>query len=94
MRLQPMAAALGLISLTMAKISLINPPQFTNRISTSQHEVYVEGQIIDLRWTAPEPNRLLSVALYQLNATFAAGFQGQFPNDDPPFEFITRSSNL
>ena len=83
-------AALGLASSTIAKISLINPPQFGGRISPSQYDVWTEGQTIDIQWTTPEPNRLLSVVLYQMNATFAASYNGQFPGDDPPFEFITR----
>ncbi|KAK0755078.1 hypothetical protein B0T18DRAFT_400652 [Schizothecium vesticola] len=89
MRLQTAMAALGLASSTMAKISFINPPQFGARISPSQYDVWMEGQTIDIQWTAPEPNRLLSVVLYQMNATLAANYNGQFPGDDPPFEFIT-----
>lgn len=85
-------AALGLVPSTLAKISLINPPQFAGQISTSQYDVWMEGQTIDIRWSAPEPNRLLSVVLYQMNTTMAANFNGQFPGDDPPFEFITRTS--
>lgn len=40
----------------------------------------MEGQTIDLQWTAPEPNRLLSVVLYQMNTntTMAANYNGQF----------------
>lgn len=85
-------AALGLASSTMAKISLTNPPQFGGRISPSQYDVWMEGQTIDIQWTAPEPNRLLSVVLYQMNTTMVANYNGQFPGDDPPFEFITRMS--
>lgn len=43
MRLPTLMAALELASSTMAKISLINPPQFGGQISTSQHDVWMEG---------------------------------------------------
>jgi len=91
MRLLTDFAALGLVASTAAKMTFINPSQFTNKLKVSEHDVWVLGQTIDLRWSQPDKGRKLSVVLYQMNSTMAESFNGQFPGDDPPFEFITRN---
>jgi hypothetical protein len=90
MRIPTVLAALGLAVSTAAKITFINPPQFTRQIKATEHDVWVTGQTIDLRWSQPDKGKKLSVVLYQMNSTMAANYNGQFPGEDPPFEFITR----
>jgi hypothetical protein len=70
-------------------MQFLSPPAFTG---LADHAVYVVETSLGLQWTASQPGKKLSVVLYQLNSTQAAGFQGQFHYTDGPFEFITRES--
>ncbi|KAK4446772.1 hypothetical protein QBC34DRAFT_145161 [Podospora aff. communis PSN243] len=89
MRIFTVLATAGLAVSTAAKITFINPPQFTRQIKATEHDVWVTGQTIDLRWSQPDKGKKMSVVLYQMNSTMAANYNGQFPGQDPPFEFIT-----
>ncbi|KAK0619177.1 hypothetical protein B0T14DRAFT_566067 [Immersiella caudata] len=89
MQLPAVLGILGLAVSTAAKITFINPPQFTRKVQVTEHDVWVTGQTIDIRWSQPDEGKKLSVVLYQMNSTMAASFNGQFPGADPPFEYIT-----
>ena len=82
-------AALGSLPTALARMQFLSPPAFTG---LAEHPVHVVGSSLDIQWTASQKGKKLSVVLYQLNATQAASFSGQFHSTDGPFEFITRTS--
>ncbi len=88
MRLSAVAlAALGSLPTALGRMKFLNPPAWSDR---SERPVRVIGSTLDLQWTASQQGKKLSVVLYQLNATQAFSFSGQFHYTEGPFEFITR----
>ncbi len=90
MRLSVVAlAALGSLPAALGRMKFLSPPAWTDSAS---RPVRVIGSTLDLQWTASQLGKKLSVVLYQLNATEAVSFSGQFHYTQGPFEFITRKS--
>lgn len=87
-------AALGSVPTALARMQFINPPEFksSNVVEPSRHSVHVAGAPLEISWTPATKGRKLSVVLYQLNATMAAAFEGEFKASELPFEFITRTT--
>jgi hypothetical protein len=91
--LHAVAAALGSLPMALSLMEFRRPPAFTGLVDPSRNPVRVIGTTLDLEWTPSQEGKKLSVVLYQLNATRAATFEGQFHFTEGPFEFITRKSD-
>ncbi|KAK4041311.1 proline-rich receptor-like protein kinase PERK1 [Parachaetomium inaequale] len=89
MRLSAALVALGSAP-ALGRMEFRNPAAFSGLVEPSKNPVRVVGSELDLKWTASQEGKKLSVVLYQVNATRAASFNGEFtPDDDGDMEFIT-----
>ncbi len=75
-----------------ARMQFLSPPAFDGTGTATTRPVRTLGTALELKWTPAPQGKKLSVVLYQLNATRAAGFDGVFHYTEGPFEFITRQS--
>ncbi|KAK4096928.1 hypothetical protein N658DRAFT_435097 [Parathielavia hyrcaniae] len=73
-------------------MEFLKPPAFTGLADSSENPVFVMGTTLDIEWTPARKGRKLSVVLYQVNATRAATFDGEFHFTEGPFEYITREN--
>ena len=84
-------AALGSLPTVFGRMKFLNPPAWSD---SAERPVRLIGSTLDLQWTSSQQGKKLSVVLYQLNATQAVSFSGQFHYTEGPFEYITRKRVL